>query len=310
MPYHQAPPGLSGRPQSFPDSNSEGESVIAGSENLRLKPFRSGDQPRRNYILLARGFSMTFFSLVLLVICLREFSQLQALSKWEQRTFNTLSILLTAIASLGLGSLLRHLGSMLRWPLIARMVDSILGIAPPAGTLRMIKRHIRERRISRTTLIVTTYLVTNVVGRLSVAIFGLAYNMTDKTGIENPILVTNGTSALWTDRILFNKTSNTRVDQNLRHGKDTTPQTLCWANEQGLTSLIRVLEFGMEWIVEVRQVPCLGQCTLGAATIEFHRGYPVLRGQLGVNPGTLESKECNSPDLSVISINVEIVSGR
>ncbi|KAG0635126.1 hypothetical protein HOY80DRAFT_1140123 [Tuber brumale] len=153
---------------------------------------------------------MTFFSLVLLVICLREFSQLQALSKWEQRTFNTLSILLTAIASLGLGSLLRHLGSMLRWPLIARMVDSILGIAPPAGSLRLIKRHIQERRISRTTLIVTTYLVTNVVGRLSVAIFGLAYNMTDKTGIEHPILATNWTSALWTDRILFNKTSNTR----------------------------------------------------------------------------------------------------
>ncbi|KAG0634069.1 hypothetical protein HOY80DRAFT_1100958 [Tuber brumale] len=113
------------------------------------------------------------------------------MSERSRRPFNTLSILLTVIASLGLGSLLGHLGSMLRWPLLARTVDSILGMSPPAGSFRLIKRHVRERRVLRTTLIVAAYLVKNVVGRLSVAVFGLAYNMTEKAGIEYPILATN-----------------------------------------------------------------------------------------------------------------------
>ncbi|KAG0634063.1 hypothetical protein HOY80DRAFT_1100913, partial [Tuber brumale] len=214
MPYRRALSGCSSSLRSFPDSHSEGGTVIICSEGRQLKPFDSNEQSRRNRILLLRGFLLTFFALVLLVICLRVFSQLHPLSKWQQRAFNALSILLTAIASLGLGSLLGHLGSMLRWPLLARTVyqmqdvDSILGMSPPAGSFRLIKRHVRERRISRTTLIVTAYLVTNVVGRLSVAIFGLAYNMTDKTGIEYPILATNWTSALWTDPILSNVTGD------------------------------------------------------------------------------------------------------
>ncbi|KAG0137899.1 hypothetical protein HOY82DRAFT_644931, partial [Tuber indicum] len=222
----------SGGLQSLSDSKSGGESVITSSERRRLRPFSSNDQPRRDNILLARRFSLTFFSMVLLVICLRAFSQLRPMSKWEQRIFNTLSILLTAIASLGLGSLLGHLGSMLRWPLLARNVyrmqdvDSILGMSPPAGSLRLIERHIREWRISRTTLIVSAYLVTNVVGRLSVAIFGLAYNMTDKTGIEYPILATNWTSAIWASGISPHRTDNARVDKYASgESKDTSLQT-------------------------------------------------------------------------------------
>ncbi|KAG0635127.1 hypothetical protein HOY80DRAFT_1094826 [Tuber brumale] len=230
--HRQTPSRRSGSLQSLSDSNSGGESVITFSEGQPLRPFSSNDQPRRNHILLARKFSLTFFSLILLVICLRAFSQLRLLSKWEQRCFNTLSILLTAIASLGLGSLLGHLGSMLRWPLLARTVykmqdvDSILGMSPPAGSLRLIESHIRERRISRTTLIVTAYLVTNVVGRLSVAIFGLAYNMTDKTGIEYPILATNWTSAAWASGVSPDETSNTKVDKyKSGESKDTTLRT-------------------------------------------------------------------------------------
>ncbi|KAG0634062.1 hypothetical protein HOY80DRAFT_1100907 [Tuber brumale] len=269
---------------------------------------------------------MTFFSLVLLVICLRAFSQLQALSEWEQRTFNTLSILLTAIASLGLGSLLRHLGSMLRWPLFARMVDSILGIAPPAGSLRLIKRHIRERRISRSTLIVTTYLVTNVVGRLSVAIFGLAYNMTDKTGIEplipeltkisgmkyakSPVWANGKNFSIGDDISLYlqsdlqvsNATLNVRGNSvkysyNLKDFQEgyAIPSNHS-VHSTSNCSLIEVCEIQYwRWSNRNRTGPF--GTTLGAATIEFHRGYPVLRGQLGVNPGMLESKECNSPDL-------------
>ncbi|KAG0137926.1 hypothetical protein HOY82DRAFT_582775 [Tuber indicum] len=218
--------------QDSPDGYNTRESLIKGSTKGPPKPFSSDDQPRRNRILLARGFSLTFFALVLLMICLWAFSKEHPLSKWEQRSFNTLSILLTASASLGLGSHLGHLGSMLRWPLLARTVykmrdvDLILSMSLPAGSFRLIKRHIRERRISRTTFIVAAYLITNVVGRLSVAIFGLAYNMTEKTGIEYPILATNWTSALWTGQIFSNGTGDTERDEfESGEGKETAHQT-------------------------------------------------------------------------------------
>ena len=38
----------------------------------------------------------------------------------------------------------------------------------------------------------------NVFGRLSVAAFGLTYNMMDRTGIQYPILSTNWASVSWT----------------------------------------------------------------------------------------------------------------
>ncbi|KAG0137916.1 hypothetical protein HOY82DRAFT_535245 [Tuber indicum] len=150
-------------------------------------------------------------------------------SKWEQRSFNMLSILFTAIASLGLGSLLGHLGSVIRWSQLAwavyQMQDSILGMPPRAGSFRLIKRHIREWGISRTTFIVTAYLVTNVIGRLSVAIFGLAYNMGIKTGIEYPILATNWKSDLWIGRISSNWTRCDRGDvSEVGEGKETAEE--------------------------------------------------------------------------------------
>ncbi|KAG0137915.1 hypothetical protein HOY82DRAFT_666824 [Tuber indicum] len=200
------------QPSSTPGDATE--SLLKGSKRQPTKQFSSDDQPRRNHILLARGFSMTFLALVLLVICLWAFSKKQPMSKWEQRSFNTLSILLTAIASLGLGSLLGHLGSMLRWPLLARTIGGLnTGHVAPTGSVRLIKRHVQERRISRTTFIVTAYLITNVVGRLSVAIFGLAYNMADKTGIEYPILATNWTSALWTGLVFPEGSGSPEADE-------------------------------------------------------------------------------------------------
>ena len=98
-------------------------------------------------------------------------------------------------------------------------------MSPPAGSLQLIKRHIQELRISRTTLIVTLYLITNVLGRLSVAIFGLAYNIMDQTGIQYPILATNWTSASWASYL--NTTSNKVgepdiFDPKATEGKNTT----------------------------------------------------------------------------------------
>ena len=62
----------------------------------------------------------TALSLSLLIVGLHVFSQMDVLSQWEQYGFNAITILLGAFASLGLGSMLGYLGSMLRWRLLAR----------------------------------------------------------------------------------------------------------------------------------------------------------------------------------------------
>ena len=103
-------------------------------------------------------------------------------------------------------------------------------MSPPTGSLRLIKRHIRQLRISRTTFIVTVYLATNIIGRLSVAIFGLAYNMMDEIGIKYPILATNWTSISWTSYV--NATTgevhepHIFSDSKAGEGKDTSPISL------------------------------------------------------------------------------------
>lgn len=187
--------------------NSIREKVPNDPQEQPPKPFSSNAQFRGNLLVLLQRFFLTSLSLALLAVALWGFSKMGHLDKATQRGFNTLSILLPGMASLALGSLISHLGSMLRWPLLARTkhkmqdVDSILGMSPPTGALRLIKRHIRERRISRTTLIVTLYFITNILGRLSVAIFGLTYDQADQEGIKHPTLATNWTSALWTRRL-------------------------------------------------------------------------------------------------------------
>ena len=78
--------------------------------------------------------------------------------------------------------------------------------------------------MSRTTFIVGVYLLTNILGRLSVAIFGLAFNLNDEKGIEYPILATNWTSASWTRNIdLFADTPGAPKGYEIVEGKDTTP---------------------------------------------------------------------------------------
>ncbi|PUU83783.1 hypothetical protein B9Z19DRAFT_1038355 [Tuber borchii] len=189
------------------DSNKVKESLIYSPREQPPKSFSSNAGFRKDLIVLLWRFFLTSLSLAILVMNLWGFSKWKPLTKWEQRSYNTISILATGMATLGLGSLLGYLGSMLRWPLLARTihqmrdVDSILGMETPTRSLRLVKRHIRERRISRTTFIIGAYLVTNILGRLSVAIFGLAFNMNDEHRVTYPTLETNWTSALWTRNI-------------------------------------------------------------------------------------------------------------
>ena len=107
-------------PQTPPEADSTEELLTSGFEDPPLEPFGSGDRFYSDLLRLMMRFVLIFCSLGLLVICLWQFSRQGPLDKWQQRFFNTLSILLTGIASLGFGSLLGYLGSMLRWPLLAR----------------------------------------------------------------------------------------------------------------------------------------------------------------------------------------------
>ncbi|KAH8587889.1 hypothetical protein B0O99DRAFT_583890 [Bisporella sp. PMI_857] len=143
------------------------------------------------------------FSAIITVI-LYTFSQKGKLSRWEKRWFNVLTILFSSLVSLMLGSLLGVLGSMLRWQLLARKlhkpmdVDLILGISNPTGAFRLIWYHaIKDRKWTATTVIVTFYLLLNVIGRLSVAAFGLTFDLNELPGIEYPVKLTDWSTPAW-----------------------------------------------------------------------------------------------------------------
>jgi len=130
-------------------------------------------------------------------------------------------------------------------------------MATPTRSLRLIKRHIREQKISRTTLIVTAYLLTNILGRLSVSIFGLAFNLKDKERIEYPLLETNWTSALWARNIdPVAGVAGAPKGYEIVEGKDTTPLDSVLLQGLVLIWLKRIFEFSLEWIADLQQKPC------------------------------------------------------
>ena len=97
-------------------------------------------------------------------------------------------------------------------------------MGPPTGSLRLIWRHLRKDGTSRTTWIVAAYLMINVFGRLSVAVFGLTYNMLDRTGIQYPIFSTNWASVSWINYVNPSETYNQNLyDSDVADGKETTP---------------------------------------------------------------------------------------
>ncbi|KAK6507928.1 hypothetical protein TWF481_006349 [Arthrobotrys musiformis] len=148
--------------------------------------------------------ALTFSGLI--VVTLYKFSKLGNLSRWEKRWFNVLVILCSALVSLSLSSLLGLLGNMIRWPLLARKrhrpldVDLILGMANPTGSLKLIWQHtVKDRKWTKTTLAVAIFLVVNIAGRLSVAVFGLTFDLNEQPGIEYPVMVTDWSTGDWFD---------------------------------------------------------------------------------------------------------------
>jgi hypothetical protein len=61
----------------------------------------------------------------------------------------------------------------------------------PTGMFRLLGQNIRRRRWTRTTSIVATFAFINIAGRLSVATFGLTFNLTDKAEVNYPLMVSN-----------------------------------------------------------------------------------------------------------------------
>jgi len=123
-----------------PPYNDAGDPLISESEKLPRPPSDDADDPlisepkesprppisfdsweqfQWHLINLSGRCLTTALSLSILILGLLFFSRMGVLSKLEQYGFNAITILLGAFASLGLGSLLEYLGSMLRWRLLA-----------------------------------------------------------------------------------------------------------------------------------------------------------------------------------------------
>ena len=81
-----------------------------------------------------------------------------------------------------------------RHDLIYVQVDAILAMGSATGAFQLVTRNICRERWTRTKLIVATFAFVNIAGRLSVAIFGLTFNLKDLPGIEFPIMVSNWTA--------------------------------------------------------------------------------------------------------------------
>jgi hypothetical protein len=100
-------------PQKSP--NAGGEKSAAIQESPGVVP-----NNHDHTSALVKRSSAIGLAIVFLVASLFGFSKVGHLDKWEQRGFNSLAILFTGIMSLGLGSLVGYMGSMIRWPLLAR----------------------------------------------------------------------------------------------------------------------------------------------------------------------------------------------
>ena len=105
-----------------PPYDNADDPLISKPEKSPKQPilFDSWEQFQWHLISLSGRCLTTALSLSFLILGLVIFSRIGLLSQLEQYGFNALTILLSAFASLGLGSMLGYLGSMLRWRLLAR----------------------------------------------------------------------------------------------------------------------------------------------------------------------------------------------
>ncbi|KAH7305308.1 hypothetical protein B0I35DRAFT_464917 [Stachybotrys elegans] len=148
---------------------------------------------------LAMGLCFT----MLLITVLHSFARLGELGSWNRRLFNTLTILLTSLMSMSLGSLCTFLGAMIRWPLLAGKshsasdADIVLRMHTLAGSATLIWRHFKAWSLDKSTFVITAYLLLNVGVRFSVAGFGLTFELQETPGVNFPAMTPDWTSREW-----------------------------------------------------------------------------------------------------------------
>lgn len=101
-------------------------------------------------------------------------------------------------------------------------IELLLAMKSPTGSAKLLIAHFREWRVSLTTFIVMLYLFVNVTGRLSVAIFGLTYNLEDKPIEIPPTLITD-----WNSTVLFagNGTKSEGEEKGIRKNSTLNENT-------------------------------------------------------------------------------------
>ncbi|EMR69802.1 hypothetical protein UCREL1_3176 [Eutypa lata UCREL1] len=150
------------------------------------------------------------------------FERKGSLDSWEKRGFNTLAILVPSLMSLSLGSLLGLLGAM---------VELILDMPKPTGSLQLIWHHAtNNRHWTTTTSVVALYLLANITSRLSVSSFGLTFELNDVADIDYPIMVTDwGTED-------FDMSDWAKVDNYGLLGLATAPVWFNWTDPPSYTA--------------------------------------------------------------------------
>ncbi|KAF8246319.1 hypothetical protein K440DRAFT_685595 [Wilcoxina mikolae CBS 423.85] len=123
-------------------------------------------------------------------------------------------------------------------------IDLILAMAPPTGAIRLIFAHVKEKRWTRTTLVAIIYLFINVAGRLSVAVFGLSFNIADQPEVLYPLTMSNWSPPNWIHPEIDQKIPTDKMTWRDFNVTDDTADRFWLYAEQGLLDFsqnIRVL---------------------------------------------------------------------
>ncbi|KAF8456816.1 hypothetical protein BDZ91DRAFT_800914 [Kalaharituber pfeilii] len=134
-----------------------------------------------------------FLCEILFAYTLKRYGVKRVLNTVERRVFNALVIFLAAAISTGIGFLIDQVGYMLRGGLLMKGFNTKQEIAYIwQGTLGsyalLVWSHLRRKSYNIATTLALLFLIVNVVGRLSVALFGFTYTLDFTDQIEVPAL--------------------------------------------------------------------------------------------------------------------------
>ncbi|KAF8460904.1 hypothetical protein BDZ91DRAFT_765982 [Kalaharituber pfeilii] len=139
---------------------------------------------RTTPIILCNLFSEGRFAYTLKV-----YNDKGVLGKVDRRWFNTISLLLAAALSMGIGYFLDQVGLMLRGGLVMKRPNTTTEIGHIwRGTIGsyslLVWCHLRRKSYNVVTVLAWLFVVGNVIGRLSVAFLGLTYTVDDDELVE------------------------------------------------------------------------------------------------------------------------------